>query len=91
LYRPDIPVNAKMILLCLSSFMGASAEAWPSIPTLAEMAGVSPSTARRALTVLREKGLVDWVERARDDGAQTSNLYRLNLNPPSQDETGGVS
>jgi DNA-binding transcriptional MocR family regulator len=73
-----------MIYLCLSSFIGADEEAWPSLSTLATMSGISVSTVQRCLAELRDAGLVQWSGRVRPDGGQTSNLYRLETNPPGQ-------
>lgn len=91
LYRDDISEHAKMAYLCLSSFIGADEAAWPSVATLARMAAVSESTMRRALSDLRDAGLVEWSGRVREDGGQTSNLYRINVNPPSQPDTPPLS
>jgi hypothetical protein len=92
LWHEGLTEHAKMAYLCLSSFIGADDSAWPSMATLAKMSGMSESTMRRALSDLRDAGLVEWSGRARPDGGQTSNLYRLNVNaPPGQTDTPPMS
>lgn len=54
-------------------------ECWPSHTLLAEDAGTSTSTVKRALAGLRDKALVTWVQRAGDDGGRSSNGYRVRM------------
>lgn len=51
--------------------------AYPSHKTLADEAGTSVASARRALETLRDLGLVTWEGRLDPAGDKTSNLYRI--------------
>ena len=78
-------VTAKAILVCLADYTDADGCAWPAIRTLAAEVQVSERTAQRAIRSLEEVGLLIRGERARSDGGQTSNAYRLAMEktPPS--------
>jgi hypothetical protein len=75
-------------------------ECWPSHARIADMSGCSERKVRDVLVDLRDKGVIEWQARGRDDGGKTSNLYRLigmvpgtvrptprqdTPNPPAQD------
>lgn len=70
---------AKMVYVVLSSHAGAHGTTWLSHTTIAAEAGTSVSTVQRALAVLSEMGLVGISQRRREDGGQTSNIYRLRV------------
>ena len=50
---------------------------WPKMETLASTLGRSVRTIQRHLHVLREKGLIEFVERRRNKGRYSSYLYRV--------------
>jgi DNA-binding transcriptional ArsR family regulator len=51
---------------------------WPKMETLARRLSRSPRTIQRHLHLLKEKGLVEFVERKRDDGGRFgAYLYRV--------------
>lgn len=57
---------------------------WPSVGTIAERAGMNEKTARTAIAELEKAQAVSIESRTREEGGQTSNLYTVNLAPPSQ-------
>jgi hypothetical protein len=68
------------VLLTLATFRGAGGLICPAHATLAERAGCSVSTVRRALAQACRLGLVSWTERRVRAGwrwLRTSNAYRL--------------
>jgi hypothetical protein len=68
------------VLLTLATFRGAGGLICPAHATLAERAGCSVSTVRRALTQAFRLDLVSWTERRIRAGwrwLRTSNVYRL--------------
>ena len=70
------------VLLTLATFRGAGGLICPAHATLAERAGCSVSTVRRALTQACRLNLVSWTERRIRAGwrwLRTSNAYRLVL------------
>jgi hypothetical protein len=72
-----------LVYVALTGRTNRSGECWPSYATLAKEARCSPASARRAVRELREAGLVTVLQRKREsDGAQTSNIYRVNLGAP---------
>lgn len=85
----DLPVAHKAILWTLAGYADAEGESWPAVATVARGAGVSVSTARRALRDLVAAEWVEVVERV-VEGAQTSNLYRLRPTSPAAARPGNV-
>jgi AraC-like DNA-binding protein len=70
------------VLLTLATFRGAGGLICPAHATLAERAGCSVSTVRRALAQAFRLGLLSWTERRIRAGwrwLRTSNAYRLVL------------
>jgi DNA-binding transcriptional ArsR family regulator len=66
-------------------------QCFPSLSKIAKAAGMSEDTARKHLTILVEVNLITIVERQREDGSQTSNLYTLltvpETTPPLRNHT----
>jgi len=78
---------AKMVYVVLSSHAGAQGTTWLSHATIAAESGTSVSSVQRALSALVGLGLVKVSPRRRDDGGQTSNLYRIEAHvPPGQND-----
>jgi DNA-binding transcriptional ArsR family regulator len=50
---------------------------WPKMDTLAKTLGRSVRTVQRHLHLLRERGLIEFVERRRNRGRYSSYLYRV--------------
>ena len=50
---------------------------WPKMETLARILGLSVRTIQRHLHLLRERGLIEFVERRRNRGRYSSYLYRV--------------
>jgi DNA-binding transcriptional ArsR family regulator len=50
---------------------------WPKMETLARTLGSSVRTVQRHLHLLRERGLIEFVERRRNRGRYSSYLYRV--------------
>jgi hypothetical protein len=80
-FRADNLTRAyRDVLLTLATFRGAGGLICPAHATLAERAGCSVSTVRRALTQAFRLDLVSWTERRIRAGwrwLRTSNVYRL--------------
>ena len=51
--------------------------AWPKMETLAETLGRSVRTIQRHIHLLKERGLIEFVERRRHKGRFSSYLYRV--------------
>jgi len=77
LHDHDLTTHAKIVYVVLSSYVGAHDTAWPSHRTIAEVAGISESSVKRALAALKEAGLITWVQRVSPEGDLTSNAYRI--------------
>lgn len=60
---------------------------WPSIKSIGQKCGKSPSTVKRALKELEKIGAIVIDPRYNDDG-QTSNLYTIIYNPAFKNEKG---
>src|SRR5215210_5024985 len=50
---------------------------WPKMDTLAKTLGRSVRTIQRHLHLLRERGLIEFIERRRNKGRFSSYLYRV--------------
>jgi hypothetical protein len=79
LHDPDIPSDAKLVYLVLSSHVGdQTADVWPSHATIAKDSGLSVSTVKRQLVYLRDKKLVRWTNHiAPGTDCKTINTYEL--------------
>lgn len=73
----SIPPNEKTVMLILLSYARQDQVCWPSHKTLAGHLGSSTDTVKRALVKLRERGLIEWTNRTREDGGATSCEYRI--------------
>lgn len=84
LYDPDVPQEAKLVFLAISSHIGQDGTAWPSLRTLASYLRMSRNTISRQLDWLRERGYLTWkpqtVEGVNGRGAK-SHRYQLLVGP----------
>jgi GntR family transcriptional regulator len=74
--REALTPAARMVLRSLADHAGDGPECWPSVRTLAQGAGVSVRQAQRILRELVAGGWITAQPRFRQDGSQTSTLYR---------------
>lgn len=73
------------LYVVLLSFAGKDSTSFPSLRTISErMRGASPRQLRRLRAELEESGLLTVIERTRENGSQTSNLYVVNTLPNPQ-------
>lgn len=73
------PAPVRYVLLILADHSDPAGFCFPGIPLLCGETQQSRSTVIRALRALEEDGLIRKVNRTRENGSSTSNLYRLNL------------
>ena len=78
LYRMDLPHRAISVYIYLAARAGKKPTCWPSIPTIAKDLKLAESTTRRALRDLRKAGLIQTEQRYRENGGNSSLLYKLN-------------
>jgi DNA-binding transcriptional ArsR family regulator len=73
-----VPTEAIPTYCALSDYANnKSGLAWPKMETLAKTLGYSVRTIQRHLHLLRELGLIEFVERRRHRGRFSSYLYRV--------------
>ena len=73
-----IPAYAIGTLCALSDHANSkNGLCWPSMNRLARILGCSVRTVQRHLHTLKEKGLIEFVERRRNGGRYSSYLYRV--------------
>ena len=77
LYRMDLPHRAISVYIYLSDRANKDHVCWPSIPTISKDLKLSESTTRRALGDLRKAGLILTEQRYRENGGNSSLLYKL--------------
>ena len=73
----NLSARAKMVCLYHHDRANGDGESWYAIGTIATELGLSRSTVKRALNDLVWLGKVEKQPRYRENGGQTSNLYRL--------------
>jgi DNA-binding MarR family transcriptional regulator len=78
LIEAGVPAYAIGTLCVLSDHANSkSGLCWPSMNRLARILGCSVRTVQRHLHVLKDKGLLEFVERRRHKGRYSSYLYRV--------------
>jgi DNA-binding transcriptional ArsR family regulator len=78
LMEAGVPAYAIGTLCVLSDHANSkSGLCWPSMKRLARILGCSVRTVQRHLHVLKDKGLIEFVERRRNKGRYSSYLYRI--------------
>ena len=78
LMEAEVPAYAIGTLCVLSDHANSkNGLCWPSMNRLARILGCSVRTVQRHLHVLKDKGLLEFVERRRHKGRYSSYLYRV--------------
>ncbi|PWL55843.1 MAG: helix-turn-helix domain-containing protein [Clostridium cadaveris] len=80
-YKSNLPSRAKQIMFYLINRANAEGTCFPSVKTIASDCGVSERTIQRSMNILVEQGFIIKEERYRNNGGQSSNLYRLQIEP----------
>ena len=78
-FEQTLKGNQKSVLLSLANFADDKGFCWPSHATIAQQAGCSTATVKRALVQLEERGYIAHEHRSRPGRGQTSNCYTLAL------------
>lgn len=78
-YESSLPSRAKTVMFYLINRSNKELTCFPAIPTIARETGLSERTVQRALKELVEEGFVEKTPRYRENGGQSSNLYRLGI------------
>ena len=74
----DVPVYAIGTLCVLSDHANSkNGLCWPSMNRLARILGCSVRTVQRHLHLLKDQGIIEFVERRRNKGKYSSYLYRV--------------
>lgn len=88
-WKIQLQPTQKLVLMSLADSSDESGISWPSVLTVAKKCSISPRTAQRIISSLREHGFIHSRARYRADGSRTSNLYYLSIDsgtvnvPPS--------
>ena len=78
LMEAEVPAYAIGTLCVLSDHANSrSGLCWPSMNRLARILGLSVRTVQRHLHLLKDQGLIEFVERRRNKGRYSSYLYRV--------------
>jgi len=73
----NLTSKATAVFYSLIGYSNTKEECWPSLRTIAKDTNLSVSTVQRALNELLEIGLITKKHNYREDGSQTSNVYRI--------------
>lgn len=76
-YSANLPSRAKTIMFYLVNRSNKELTCFPAIPRIAKETGMSERTVQRALKELCEEGYLEKIQRYRENGGQSSNLYLL--------------
>ena len=79
-FEQPISATEKVVLLALADHANEHGLCWPSISLLVQRAHVGERTVQRAIQALEDGGFITRERRQRENGSDTSNLYRLCLN-----------
>ena len=80
-YKSNLPSRAKQIMFYFINRANAEGTCFPSMRTIGSDCGISERTIQRTMKVLLEEGFVIKENRYRDNGGQSSNLYKLQIEP----------
>lgn len=69
--------KAKSVYIYLRDRANKEGKCWPGIKRIASDLRLSPSTVKRALKELSDRGYIEKEYRYRDNGSLTSNLYTV--------------
>lgn len=70
--------SAVLVYIALLTFAnGRAGDVWPKHETIAQMTGMGVSTVKEKLSMLEKAELIEIGGRAREDGGQASNNYRI--------------
>jgi GntR family transcriptional regulator len=74
----ELSAREKLVARVLLDYIGNRPDGicWPSLSRVAQEASVSVRTVQRAVQGLRDKGYISIDPRYREDGSQTSSIYR---------------
>ena len=67
------------VLACLVKHSDSDCTCFPSYRTIAKECSISQKTVGQALKTLSTKRLIKILNRRREDGSKSSNLYSINL------------
>ena len=71
----SLPHRAKAVYMYLQDRMDTERKCWPGIRRIAEDLRLSRTTVKRALRELEQSGYLRRIQRIRENGGSTSNLY----------------
>jgi len=78
-YKSNLPSRAKQLMFYFINRANAEGTCFPSVGTIASDCGISERTIQRTMKVLLKEGFVIKENRYRDNGGQSSNLYKLQI------------
>ena len=82
--------TSKLVLMALADIADDLGVCWPSHPTLAAKCSLSDRTLRRILSLLQAQKLIFIEPRFNTNGSRTSNRYRLAIDTPLDNLSGGM-
>ena len=71
----SLPHRAKAVSMYLQDRMDTERKCWPGIRRIAADLRLSRTTVKRALRELEQSGYLRRIQRIRENGGSTSNLY----------------
>jgi len=84
-----LPPTPKLVLMALADIADDLGICWPSHPTLAAKCSMTDRNVRRILSLLQARKLVFIEPRFKTTGSRTTNRYRLAVDTPQDNLSGG--
>jgi hypothetical protein len=75
----SLPSTKKLVLIVLADIANADGVCWPSQAKVADVCGLTRSCVNKHLGELEKAGLIARERRYREDGSETSCVYRLSM------------
>jgi Helix-turn-helix domain len=88
-WQISLSPTPKLLLMALADIADDTGLCWPSHTTLAAKCSLTDRTVRRVLVLLKRKSLILVEHRFKADGSRTSNRYRLAIDTPPDNMSGG--
>lgn len=88
---PNLTDSEYRTLSAVATYADKNGWCWPSQSKLAEIRGVSRKTINQHVKNLKELGYLNVINRAREDGGQTSNMMQVKMDYPYDPEQDPLS
>ena len=79
----EVPPTERFVLYAIANYADEHGRCWPGLNAIMVYTGLSRRTIIRAISDLKNRGLLSTQERLRNNGSRTSNHYMMNFMNPA--------